>query len=307
VNLLQREGTARLDGSGSDCRRYPCEVLDKRLLIVTGKGGVGKSAVAAALALRAAFDGRRVLAMAMTDDTGLAVHLGVEQLRYRPTHIRSGLDAVSIERPEALNEYLRVQLGVPRIAQFGPLARAFDAVASTAPGIREVITIGKVLYEAKKGTWDLVVADGPPTGQIGSHLRAPATVARLVGAGRVLDQTGWMARLLRDTTATGLVMVTTAEELPVTETLESLAAISDENLVGIDGVIVNRTLGPLEGDIDRLDDGPAKQAAQLHSGLFEEQERWIAHLPDGLRVPYFFGLHTPPEVAARMADLWGDT
>ncbi len=280
-------------------------MLDKRLLIVTGKGGVGKSAVAAALALRAAFDGKRVLAMAMTDDTGLAAHLGIERLRYRPTRIRSGLDAIVIERPEALNEYLRVQLGVPRIAQLGPLARAFDALASTAPGIREVITIGKVLYETRKGTWDLVVADGPPTGQIASHLRAPATVARLVGAGRVLDQTGWMTRLLGDRTATGLTVVTTAEELPVTETIESLAAIDDEQLVGIENVIVNRTLDALEGDVESLDDGPAKQAALLHNGLFEEQERWIAHLPDGPRVPYFFGLHTPSEVAARMADLWG--
>jgi len=295
----------RPDGRGYRYRRYPCQVVDKRLLIVTGKGGVGKSAVTAALALRAAFDGKRVLAMAMTDDTGLAMHLGIEHLRYRPSHIKSGLDAMVIERPEALNEYLRVQLGVPRIAQLGPLARAFDALASTAPGIREVITIGKVLYETKKGTWDLVVADGPPTGQIGSHLRAPTTVARLVGAGRVLDQTGWMIRLLRDRSTTGLTVVTTAEELPVTETIESLAAIDEENLIGVENVIVNRTLDPLDGDVDGLSDGPAKQAALLHNALFDEQERWIARLPDGPRVPYFFGLHTPPEVAARMADLWG--
>jgi anion-transporting ArsA/GET3 family ATPase len=280
-------------------------VLDKRLLIVTGKGGVGKSALTAAIALRAAFDGKRVLAMAMTDDTGLASHLGVDHLTYRPTRIRSGLDAVAIERPAALNEYLRVQLGVPRVAQLGPIARAFDALASTAPGIREVITIGKVLYETRKGSWDLVVADGPPTGQIGSHLRAPTTVARLVGAGRVLDQTGWMTRLLRDESTTGLLVVTTAEELPVAETVESLEAVREENLVGIDEVIVNRTLDPLEGDIGTLKPGPAKDAALLHTALYEEQERWIRELPDGPHIPYFFGLHTPPEVAARIADLWG--
>lgn len=280
-------------------------MLDKRLLIVTGKGGVGKSAVAAALALRAAFDGKRVLVTAMSDDSGLAVHLGVERLHYRPTHIRSGLDAIAIDRPEALNEYLRVQLGVPRLAQLGPLARAFDALASTAPGIREVITIGKVLYETRKGSWDLVVADGPPTGQIASHLQAPATVARLVGAGRVLDQTGWMTRLLSDTTISGLVMVTTAEELPVTETIESFSAIEDS--IGIERVIVNRTLDPLDADLNHLADGPAKQAARLHTALFEEQERWIEQLPDGQRIPYFFGLHTPSEVAARMADMWGES
>lgn len=282
-------------------------MLDKRLLIVTGKGGVGRSALSAALALRAAYDGKRVLAVAMTDDAGLAAHLGVDKLGYMPTRIRPGLEAMAIERPAALNEYLRVQLGVPRVAQLGPVARAFDAVASTAPGIREVITIGKVLYEARSGPWDLVVADGPPTGQIGSHLRAPKTVARLVGTGRVLDQTGWMAHLLADETATGLVVVTIPEELPVTETLQSLDDIRSEALVTTTGVVVNRilpVLGVGKDDVDRLESGPAKEAALLHTALYEEQLRWLRALPDGPRIPYLFGLRTPPEVAARIADLW---
>ncbi len=279
-------------------------MLHKRLLIVTGKGGVGKSALVAALALRAALDGKRVLAMAMTEDSGLAVHLGMERLTYRPRPIRSGLDAMVIERPAALNEYLEVQIGIPKIAQLGPAARAFDALASTAPGIREVITIGKVLYEARKGTWDLIVADGPPTGQIVSHLKAPTTVAHLVGAGRVLDQTGWMIRLLRDQAATGLVVVTMPEELPVTETLESLDTISSDSLISIEPIVINRTLDPLEGALNRLRKGPAKQAALLHRALYEEQQRWISQLPPGPHIPYLFGLHTPPEVSARIADLW---
>jgi anion-transporting ArsA/GET3 family ATPase len=281
-------------------RRYP----DPVLRIITGKGGVGRSALAAGLALRSAFDGKRVLAIAMSDDSGLASHLGIERLSYTPTRIRPGLDALAIERPAALNEYLRVQLGVPRVAQLGPVARAFDAVASTAPGIREVITIGKVLYEARSGPWDLVVADGPPTGQIGSHLRAPITVARLVGTGRVLDQTGWMSRLLRDAETTGLLIVTTPEELPVTETLQSIADIEEEDLVAIDRVVVNRVLEPLGVDVQTVPEGPARDAARLHSDLMEEQTRWLKELPEGPRIPYFFGVHTPSEVAARIADVW---
>ncbi|NOY55052.1 MAG: ArsA family ATPase [Actinobacteria bacterium] len=282
-------------------------MFDKRLLIITGKGGVGRSAVSAALALRSAYDGKRVLAVAMTDGAGLAAHLGVDRLSYTPTRIRPGLEAMAIQRPAALNEYLRVQLGVPRVAQLGPVARAFDAVASTAPGIREVITIGKVLYEARSGPWDLVVADGPPTGQIGSHLRAPTTVARLVGTGRVRDQTAWMTHLLTDDTATGLVVVTIPEELPVTETLQSLEDVRDEGLITTAAVVVNRTLpalGTAADDIDHLEDGPAKEAALLHTALYEEQQRWLRDLPDGPQIPYLFGLHTPPEVAARIADLW---
>lgn len=286
---------------------YADRVLDKRLLIITGKGGVGRSAVSAALALRAAHEGKKVLAIAMTDDTGLAAHLGVDRLDYAQTRIQPGLQAMAIQRPAALNEYLRVQLGVPRVAQLGPVARAFDAVASTAPGIREVITIGKVLYEARSGPWDLVVADGPPTGQIGSHLRAPTTVARLVGTGRVLDQTEWMSHLLADDSATGMVIVTIPEELPVTETLQSLEDVREEGLVTTTAVVVNRALPALgieTDDIDRLEDGSAKEAALLHVALYEEQQRWLRDLPDGPQIPYLFGLHTPPEVAERIADLW---
>ncbi len=288
---------------------YAGGVLDRRLLIVTGKGGVGRSALTAALALRSAYDGKRVLAVAMTDATGLAAHLGVEKLSYDPLRVRPGLEAMAIHRPEALNEYLRVQLGVPRVAQIGPVARAFDAIASTAPGIREVITIGKVLYEARRGPWDLVVADGPPSGQIGSHLRAPATVSRLVGTGRVLEQTGWMEHLLADASATGLVVVTIPEELPVTETLQTLQAVRDEALVSVVGVVANRVLPPLDlgkDTIDRLEPGPGKDAALLHTAIHDEQVRWLMGLPEGPRIPYLFGLHTPPEVAARLADLWRD-
>ena len=137
-------------------------MLERRLIIVTGKGGVGRSAVTAALALRAVHLGKRVLAVAMTDQTGLALHLGRERLDYEAREIRPGLHALAIHRPAALNEYLKVQLGVPKVTRMGPIARAFDALASTAPGIREVVTMGKVLWEVRRDAWDLVIADGCP-------------------------------------------------------------------------------------------------------------------------------------------------
>lgn len=288
-------------------RHYPAGMFERRLLIVTGKGGVGRSALTAALALRAANEGKQVLAIASGDDVGLATHLGVDRLSYHAEEIRPGLHAMVIERPAALNEYLRVQIGVPKIAQLGPLAGAFDALASTAPGIREVITIGKVLYEARSGGWDLVVVDGPPTGQIASHLRAPATVSKLVGTGRVKEQTGWMIELLLDPASTGLIIVTLPEELPVSETTQALEEITSENLCAIAGLVTNRTLDPLgvtPTKVEALPDGPAKDAARLHSAVYEEQQHWLRQLPKSLHIPYLFGLLTPAEVAARMADLW---
>ncbi len=282
-------------------------MLDRRLIMITGKGGVGRSALTAALALRAVHAGMRVLAVAMTDDLGLAAHLGRERLAHSPQEIRPGLQALAVHRPAALDEYLKVQLGVPRITRMGPAARAFDALASTAPGIREVITIGKVLWEVRKGDWDLVVADGPPLGQIGSHLRAPRTVSELVPVGKIQEQAGWMSDLLADPAVTAFLLVTLAEELPVTETREALDWLARQKLMDLPTVVVNRTLQPLAippEALQKLEPGPGRQAATLHQTLVTEQERWLTELPPGPHLPYLFGLLTPAEVAARLADVW---
>ncbi|MDR9450670.1 MAG: ArsA family ATPase [Acidimicrobiia bacterium] len=282
-------------------------MLQRRLIIVTGKGGVGRSAVSAALALRAVHMGKRVLAIAMTDDLGLALHLGRESLDYEAKEIRPGLHALAIHRPAALNEYLGVQLGVPKVTRMGPIARAFDALASTAPGIREVVTMGKVVWEVRKDTWDLVIADGPPLGQIGSHLRAPQTVTELVPVGKVRDQADWMIALLGDPSMSGLLLVTLAEELPVTETREALTWLEEHPVMEAPQVVANRMLPRLAAtnrEIKEEGRGPIREAALLHKALHEEQQRWLGELPPDRQLPFLFGLHTPPEVAARLADEW---
>lgn len=275
--------------------------MHQNLLIVSGKGGVGKSAVAAALAIAAARRGRRVLAIGMAD-TGLAAHLGLDHLEYRPIEARAGINALVIDRPAALDEYLRLQLGVPKVTRIGPIARAFDALASAAPGIREVVTIGKVLYEARTNAWDLVVADAPPSGQIGSHLRAPRTVAELVGAGKVREQVQWMREYLADPDLTGLVLVTLVEELPVVETTETLAWLEAEAVTNVAEVITNRVLEPLGATVPADVTSPIGAAAALHAGVHDEQQRWLAELPEGPQLPYLFGATGPGEVAERLAD-----
>ncbi len=280
-------------------------MLDRNLLIVTGKGGVGKSAVATALALLAQRTGLRVLLVSMTSGEGVAAHLGTGPLRHQALEVRPGLSAAVVDRARALTEYLQVQLGVPRLASLGPLSRAFDALASTAPGIREVITVGKVLWEARREEWDLVVADGPPIGQIGSHLRAAKTVGELVPTGRIRGQAAWMTELLADPARAALVMVTTAEELPVIETLEALVWLEEEKPITVLPPLINRVLEPLEvtaGELATLPEGPHRSAAELHQALWSEQQEWLARLPDGPHLPLLFGVLTPAEVAAQLAD-----
>ncbi len=168
-------------------------MLDKRLVIVSGKGGVGKSAVTSGLGLLAQRNGLRVLAVEMEAGGGLAAHFGTGPLDFEPREVRPGLHAMQMVRSEALLEYLQLQLKLPGMGRFGAVARAFDALATAAPAVREIVTIGKILWEVKEERWDMVVVDAPPTGQIASYLRAPASISELVTTGRIRSQADWMA------------------------------------------------------------------------------------------------------------------
>lgn len=278
-------------------------MLDRRLVIVSGKGGVGKSAVAAALALAGHRQGQKVLAISMlSPGGGLAAHLGGPPLRFEPTEVRPGMSALVVDRAEALTEYLKIQLGIPQVGLLGPALRAFDALASAAPAIREIVTMGKVLWEVRRGVWDLVVADAPPTGQIASYLRAARTITELVPAGRIREQAAWMEELAKDPEATALCLVTLAEELPASETAQMVSWLDSESVIAEHQVVANRILPELEVDADALPSGKAGEAARLHLSLRAEQQRWLEVVPAETQLPFLFGLFTPAEVAARLAD-----
>ena len=275
-------------------------MLSKRLVLVSGKGGVGKSAVAAGLALLAQRNGLRVLAVEMGSPGGLSAHFSTGPLGFKPQEVRPGLHAMHIVRSEALLEYLSMQLKLPGMGRFGPFARAFDALATAAPAIREIITIGKILWEVREDRWDLVVADAPPTGQIGSYLRAPRSIAELVPSGRIRSQSAWMGETLADPSTTQLVLVTLPEELPATETRETMDWLSNQELTPAPIVIANRVLPRIEDESEP--EGPVGEMLTLHRSLCTEQQEWLAKLPSDLELPYMFGLFTPGEVAAHMSD-----
>lgn len=289
--------------------------MTDQLQIVTGKGGVGRSAVTAALALAAARSGRRVLAAAMTDSFGLASHFGLRELQYSPVSIEPNLHAMVVDRAKSLDEYLKMQLGFgPRVPLL-PMTRSLEALSETVPGIRDVVTTGKLYHEVRSGNWDLVIADGPPTGQIMSYLRASRVIASLVPSGKAREQADAMTNLL-SSPESSMVMVTLAEELPVTETLEALAELADEQLIRLGAVFVNRTVDPLgvseatldDIDIDSLDgdshgvsEDPALAAGRLHRALYERQKQWRRELPEHVPLPLLFGEHEPARVAERLA------
>lgn len=275
-------------------------MLDKRLAIVSGKGGVGKSAFASGLALLGQRHGLRILAVEMESGGGLSAHFGTGPLEFEPREVRPGLHAMQMVRSDALLEYLQLQLRLPGMGRFGAMARAFDALATAAPAIREIVTIGKILWEVREDRWDLVVVDAPPTGQIASYLHAPASISELVATGRIRNQAQWMAETLGDPERTQLVLVTLPEELPTTETVETIDWVAETSVVGRPLVVANRVLekvGP-----GTPPEGPVGDMVTLQRSLTDEQERWLTKLPPDLALPYLFGLFTPGEVAAHMSD-----
>lgn len=271
-----------------------------RLIVVSGKGGVGKSAVAAATALTAHREGARVLALSMVGTgSGLASHTGAGVLPFEPVELFPGLHALAVDRSKALVEYLRVQIGLPPFAALPPVIRAFDALAAAAPAVREIVTIGKVLWEVKRDHWDVVVADGPPTGQIGSFLRAPTSISELVSGGRIAEQAAWMIDTLRSD-ATLLRIVTLAEELPMSETRETLDWLDANPVVGRVEVIANRILPRLE--LARIPGGRVGEAARLHLELQSEQDTWLSAQPVDHQLSFLFGIASSEAVASHLAD-----
>jgi len=221
-------------------------LLDRRLLFVTGKGGVGKSTVAAGLALLAAHNGKRTLVCEVDAKGNLADFFETSPLAFKAREVQPSLWAMAMNTEESLKEYLGLQLKLPLIARIGPLARTFDFVATAAPGVKEILTVGKLTWEVREDNYDLVVVDAPATGHIVGQLRAPEAIRELVSVGMVREQTGWMTDLLTDASKTGVVIVASPEEMPVTESLELIERLADTN-VDVAAVIVNRVLPELFG------------------------------------------------------------
>lgn len=271
-----------------------------RLIVVSGKGGVGKSAVAAATALVHHRQGARVLALSMAGTGGgLASHTGAGALTFEPVEVFPGLHALTVDRSKALIEYLRVQIGLPPFAALPPVIRAFDALAAAAPAVREIVTIGKVLWEVRRDEWDVVVADGPPTGQIGSFLRAPTSIAELVTGGRIAEQAAWMADVLR-APDTLLRLVTLPEELPMSETAEMLEWLDANPVVTNIETVANRVLPLLV--LDKVPSGRVGEAARLHLELQAEQQGWLERHPSDRRLSFLFGVASSEAVASHLAD-----
>ena len=246
-------------------------ILDRKLLFVTGKGGVGKTTIAAAIASLAAEHGRRTLVCEVDAKGNLADFFEAGDLTFEPREVAPGLFAMSMDTEESLKEYLSLQLKVPVLAKIGPLARTFDFVANAAPGVKEILTVGKFVWEVREQHYDLVVVDASASGHIVGQLAAPEAIKELVQVGLVRDQTDWMLDILGDPERTGVVIVAAPEEMPVQETIELADRLAAETNVDLAAVVVNRVLPELfntreEELFERLREPDATEALAVAAG-----------------------------------------
>jgi anion-transporting ArsA/GET3 family ATPase len=223
------------------------DLFDRRLLFFTGKGGVGKSTVTAAAALLAADHGKRVLLVEVDAKGNLVALFERPPVGFDPVEVAPGVHAMQMHTEASLREYLKLNLRVPVLGRLGPLANMLEFVATAAPGVKEILTVGKVCWEVResiegRADWDIVIVDAAATGHVVAQLDSPRAIRELVQVGPVRAQTDWMAELLADPEVTALNVVTAPEEMPVSETIDLVEAVRTSLDVPLGTVIVNRVL-----------------------------------------------------------------
>jgi anion-transporting ArsA/GET3 family ATPase len=284
-------------------------LLDKRLIFVTGKGGVGKSTVATALGLVAARRGLRCIVAELAAQERVQRAFDHHGEHFMEVELAPGLFTISVDPQHAMEEYLRIKAGP--LGHALSASRMFQAFAMATPGMRELLSIGKVwelaqLQRRTRGAapYDVVIVDAPATGHGVGILRTPRTFAEIAKVGPIAAQGRAISATIADRSFTSVIAVATAEEMPVNETLALRDALHRDGL-RLDAVIVNalyrERFGPddvaaLRAALDGVDGAVGRGA--LRAALSEHargavQRDQLARLSEGLgsgplELPYLF-------------------
>ena len=283
-----------------------------RLLVVAGKGGVGKTTVTAVLARAAADSGLRVLVVDVEGRPGLAGLLGGNPeaaLPYEPAVLADGLGpggtgsitGRSITPAAALVEYLDDH-GLRRVSKRLADTGVLDVVSTAAPGIEDILVLGKVKQLERSGQADLIVVDGPAAGHAITFLQSASGLLDAVTVGPIQAQAKDVVELLSDPARCQVMLVTLPEETPVNELVETSFALEDRVGTALAPVVVNALYPRRALDASLATDADQRAAAEFRlercAAQDEQLDRLAAELPlPQIVLPFVFtaGL-TPADV-----------
>lgn len=278
-------------------------LTQSKVLVVAGKGGVGKTTVAASLAHLAADVGLKVLVVALDDSGALPGLFGAErrfgyeeETVYEPGEGR--VSARVITPDDALVEYL-MDHGLKRVAKRLTATGVLDVVATAIPGIREILVLGKVKQLERSGEYDLIVLDAPATGHAVRFLTSASGLFDAARGGPLRSQAADVLEMLHDPERCQVVLVTLPEETPVNELIETAYRFEDEVGVLLGPVVVNAcydVIAGLRSDVSRVaeaagerlspeEEAAIERAAAFRLGRQELQEAQLARLAAELPLP----------------------
>lgn len=213
------------------------DLLQRRLVFTVGKGGVGRTTVTLGIALEAARRGQRVLVVELEGARGLEAALATQREQVHPPAWLDRIEYMMIDGRRALEEYLGLIIPVRRLLKTVFSSNVYQYFVAAAPGLKELMAVGKLWYEAEQrnpadaagatGAHQLVLVDGPATGHSLQYLRMPQAALEAFPAGLVHREAERVVGLLRDPEATGIVVVTLAEEMPTNETFEMVRGLDE--------------------------------------------------------------------------------
>lgn len=247
------------------------------VIIVAGKGGVGKTTVAAALAVAASATGLRTALIEIEGKSGLASMFDTEALGFDDVELvaagegRGGVVARTVTPDDALLAYLRDH-GMKRISNRLVSSGAVELISTAVPGIRDILVLGGLKGLERSKAFDLIVLDAPAAGHAITFLRSATGLADAVRVGPINTQAEEVLDLLGDPTRCRVLLVTAPEETPVNEVVQTAYSLEDDVGVALGPVVVNRVLEPLPG----LATEPAEAADAAQAALLDGEDEVLA-------------------------------